>query len=101
MSNIRLYSAISYVAAALLLSGPALANPADLSGINPNTLVTQAKTEHRPLLLAMNTRPAVAVKAPGDEQREVNHAEREDFLQAVKLRLREDLTAQIDAGSVF
>ena len=99
MSKTRLYSAISYVAAALFLSGTVLANPADLSGINPDTLHTQAETEHRPLLLALNDR--TAVKQPGIERPAANEATREAFLEAMQDRLRDALTAKIDADSVF
>ncbi len=99
MSKTRLYSAISYVAATLLLSGPALANPADMSGINPNILITQAETEHRPLLLALNDQVVVGKSA--GESRAGNDAAREAFLEAMQTRLRDDLSAKIDAGSAF
>ena len=103
MKNLA-YSAISYVAAALLLSGQVFASPADLSGAtNTDASAYHDEAKHS-FYLALNRYP-VALPPMAPEQllsgAALQNRQSEAYIDGLQKELRDQLDSIIDSQEIF
>lgn len=109
MKNLT-YSAISYVAAALILSGPVLANPADLSGAFNSDVNVVDVSEYsidfdQGVYLALNRYP-VTLPPLSSNSSTANKASNtvlksEAYIDSLQRELRDELDIIIEAQELF
>ena len=107
MKNLT-YSAISYVAAALILSGQALANPADLSGAFNNSLNAGNSTKHvdstemkQGIYLALNRYPValppLSTERSTADKASIDIRNGEAYIDSLQRELRDELDILIES----